>query len=45
MTENKHEECVQSKETQLGRITVKMCTMVDGCDCGKFDCCSKIGGK
>lgn len=37
----KKEDCVQTREVGSRKMTVKLCSMIDSCDCENLDCCLK----
>lgn len=34
------QECVLFQKSSEGKMSVKICNMIDKCDCGKSDCCA-----
>ncbi len=40
---NLKEPCVRIKESSKGKMSVKICNMIDKCNCEKSDCC--VAGK
>ena len=32
--------CVRIKESSEGKMSVKICNMIDECNCGNSDCCA-----
>ena len=37
--------CVQVKKSSEGKMSVKICGMIDKCNCGNFDCCAVSKGE
>ncbi|MBS3082047.1 hypothetical protein J4416_03910 [Candidatus Pacearchaeota archaeon] len=37
--------CVQVKESPEGKMSIKICDMIDRCNCKKSDCCAVNKGE
>ena len=38
------QSCVRIKKSSEGKMSVKICNMIDKCDCGNADCCAVSEG-